>query len=182
MSTLDFLDRNLLWITPPLMIISLVLLGFCIRNEVRLVKASKILSAPLVEQQTVEFPEAGTASLCIEGPRFSRRFGGLSYGLRAADGTPLEGRRVLVRTSTTGVRWARLELEIYEIPRPGRYVLRVEGLGPPQSGDADHHLVFTRPIMAQTVGYILGMIFTFALFVLSVVFFSIRLSGKGWAK
>ncbi len=181
MSTLDFLDRNLLWITPPLIIVSALLLALCIRNEVRVVKRSKILSVPLVEQQNVEFPEAGTLSLCIEGPRFSRRFAGLSYSLHADDGTPVEGRAALVRTSTTGVRWARLELRIYEIPRPGRYMLRVEGLGPPQEKDADHHLVFTRPIMAQTFGYILGMIFTFALFVLSTVFFMIRLLGKGWA-
>ncbi len=179
MSTLDFLDRNLLWITAPLIIVSAVLLALCIRNEVRVVKRSKILSVPLVEQQYVALPEAGSLSLCIEGPQFSRRFAGLSYGLRSEDGTPVEGRAVLVRTSTTGVRWARLELLTYEIPRPGRYSLRVEGLGPPQEKDADHHLVFTRPIMAQTVGYVLGMIFTFGLFVVSLVFFMIRLLGKG---
>ncbi len=181
MSTFDFLNRNLLWIAPPLMVVAVVLLALCIRNEVRLVKASKILSAPLVEQQNVELPEAGTASLCIEGPQLSRRFAGLSYSLHADDGTPVEGRPVLFRTRTSGLSWARLELRVYEIPRPGRYMLRVEGLGPPQPGDADHHLVFTRPIMLQTTGYILGMIFTFALFVLSLVFFSIRLLGKDWA-
>ncbi len=181
MSTLDFLDRNLLWIAPPLMCVSAVLLGLFIRNEVRLVKGSKILSAPLVEQQNIDFPEAGRVSLCIEGPRFSRRFAGLSYTLSTHDGTLVEGRPVLVRTSTTGVKWARLSLVEYEIPRPGGYVLRVQGLGTPQERDADHHLVFTRPHLGQTFGYIIGMIFAFGLFVVSLVFFLIRLIGKDQA-
>ncbi len=181
MSTLDFMERNLLWIAPPAMIISVALLALCIRNEVRVVKGSKLLSAPLVEQQNVELPEAGTTSLCIEGPQFSRRFAGLSYSLRADDGAPVEGRRVLFRTRTSGISWARLELLTYEIPRPGRYLLRVEGLGPPQPSDAAHHLVFTRPHTAPTIAYILGMIFTFALFVVSFVFFMLRLIGKDQA-
>jgi hypothetical protein len=179
MSALDFLERNLLWIAPPLMVAGVLLLALCIRNEVRVVKGSKLLSAPLVEQQKVEFPEAGRASLCIEGPQFSRRFARLSYALWAEDGTPVEGRAVLFRTRTSGFSWVRLELRTYEIPHPGRYLLRVEGLGAPQPGDVDHHVVFTRPHTAQTVGYILGMIFSFALFLVSFIFFMLHLLGKG---
>jgi hypothetical protein len=179
MSALAFLDRNVLWIAPPLMCISALLLGLFIRNEVRLVKEAKILSLPLVEQQSLEFLEAGRAVLCMEGPRFSRRFSGLNYALSTADGAPVEGRAAWFSLTTTGVSWARVELRVYEIPHSGRYVLRVQGLGAAQEGDAKHRLVFTRPIIAQTIGYTLGMILSFGVFIVSLVFFLIRLMGKG---
>jgi hypothetical protein len=179
MFTLDFLDRNVLWITPPLICISAMLLGLFIRNEVRLVKEAKILSVPLLEQQNLELQEEGRVVLCIEGPRFSTRFAGLSYALSADDGSPVEGRPALLHATTTGVRWARMEVRVYEIPHPGRYVLRVQGLGAAREGDANHRLVFARPHLAQTLGYVLGMILSFGLFVVCLVFFSLRLTGKG---
>jgi hypothetical protein len=178
MSTLDFLDRNVLWIAPPLMCISALLLGLFIRSEVRLVKEAKILSVPLVEQQEIEFQEAGRVVLCIEGPQFSRRFAGLSYTLSTADGVPVEGRAALFRARTTGFSWARLEVRVYEISHPGRYVLRVQGLGAAQPGDANHRLVFTRPHLAPALGYVLGMILSFGLFIVCLVFFLLRLMGK----
>jgi hypothetical protein len=179
MSALAFLDRNVLWVAPPLMCISALLLGLFIRSEVRLVKEAKILSVPLVEQQDIEFQEAGRVVLCMEGPRFSRRFAGLNYALSTADGVPVEGRAALFRATTTGVSWARVELRVCEIPHPGRYVLRVQGSGATQQGDANHRLVFTRPILAQTIGNVIGMILSFGLFIVCLVFFLLRLTGKG---
>jgi hypothetical protein len=179
MSALDFLDRNVLWIAPPLMCISALLLGLLIRGEIRLVKQAKILSVPLVEQQEIEFQEAGRAVLCMEGPRLSRRFAGLHFTLRTSDGEPVAGRSTLLGLRTTGVSWVRLELQVYEIPHAGRYVLRVEGLGAPREGDAKHRLVFTRPVLAQTIGNVIGMIVSFGVFITSLVFFLVRLSGEG---
>jgi hypothetical protein len=179
MSTLDFLDRNVLWIAPPLMCISALLLGRFIRSEVRLVKEAKILSVPLVEQQNLEFLEAGKVVLCMEGPRFSRRFSGLNYALSTDDGAPVEGRAAWIGVRTTGVKWMRVELRVYEILHPGRYVLRVQGLGAAQERDANHRLVFTRPILAQAIGYVIGMILSFGVFITSLVFFLLRLTGKG---
>jgi hypothetical protein len=179
MSALSVLDRNVLWIAPLLMCIAALVLALFIRSEVRLVKEAKILSVPLVEQQNIEFPEAGRVVLCVEGPRFSTRFAGLDYELSTNDGAPIEGRTAWFHATTTGVKWARVEVRVYEIPHPGRYVLRVRGLGAAQERDAAHRLVFMRPHLAQAVGYIIGMIVSFGVFVVSLVFFVLRLTGKG---
>ena len=178
MSALSFLDRNVLWIAPPLMCIAALALGLLIRSEVRLVREAKILSVPLVAEQDVDFLEAGRMVLCMEGPRFSRRFAGLDYEL-TTDGAPVEGRTAWFHARTTGVSRARMELRVYEIPHPGRYVLWVRGLGAAQARDAEHQFVFTRPHLAQSVGYIIGMIVSFGVFIASLVFFALRLTGKG---
>jgi len=162
------------------MCIAALLLALFIRGEIRLVREAKVLSVPLVEQQDIEFPEAGRVVLCMEGPRFSRRFAGLTYELSTDYGAPIEGRRAWFRARTTGVSWVRTELRVYEIPHAGRYVLRIQGLGAMQERDAEHRLVFTRPHLAQSVGYIIGMILSFGLFVVSLVFFLLRLTGHGW--
>jgi hypothetical protein len=179
MSAFSFLDRNVLWIAPPLMGIAALALGLFIRSEVRLVKEAKILSVPLVAEQDVEFPEAGRVVLCMEGPRFSRRFAGLDYELSTDSAAPVEGRTAWFHARTTGVSRARMELRVYEIPHPGRFVLRVRGLGAAQARDAEHQFVFTKPHLAQSVGYIIGIIVSFGVFVTSLVFFALRLTGKG---
>jgi hypothetical protein len=115
----------------------------------------------------------------VEGPRFSSRFAGLNYTLSTADGVPVEGRATLFRATTTGVSWARVELRVYEIPHPGRYVLRVQGSGAAQQGDANHRLVFTRPHLAPALAYVLGIILSLGLFIVCLVFFLLRLTGKG---
>jgi hypothetical protein len=179
MSVLSFLDRNLLWIAPPLMCIAVLLLALCIWSEVRLVKRAKILSVPLVEEQSIEFPEAGRVVLCIEGPQFSHRFAHLTYELTTDTYGPVEGRTAWFRARTTGVSWARLELRVYEIPHAGRYILRVHNLGPPQARDAEHRLVFTRPHLAPAIGYVIGIILSAGLFIVSLVFFANRLLERG---
>jgi len=178
MSALSVLYRNVLWVAPPLMCISALLLGLFIRNVVRLVKEAKVLSVPLVERQNIEFPEAGRVVLCVEGPRFSTRFAGLDYELRTDSGAPVEVRTAWFHATTTGVKWARVEVRVYEIPHSGRYVLRVRGLGAAQERDAAHRLVFMRPHLAQSVGYIIGMILSFGVFITSLVFFLLRLTGN----
>ena len=179
MSALSVLDRNVLWIAPPLMCIAALALALFIRSEVRLVKEAKVLSVPLVAEQNIEFPEAGRVVLCMEGPRFSRRFAGLDYELSTDSGAPVEGRTAWFHARTTGVSRARMELRVYEIPHPGRFVLRVRGLGAAQERDVEHRLVFTRPHLAQAVGYIICMIVSFGVFMVSLVFFVLRLTGKG---
>jgi hypothetical protein len=176
-SIFSALYRNMLWIAPPLMCVAVLLLGLSIRNVVRLVKGAKILSVPLVEQQTIEFREAGKVVLCLEGPQLTTRFARLSYELSTDDGTPVEGRTAWFRARTTGVSWVRMELRSYEIPRPGRYVLCVQGLGAPQERDAKHHLVFMRPHLFPSIGYVIGMLFSFGLFIVSLLLFIGRLTG-----
>jgi hypothetical protein len=171
--------RNMLWIAPPLMCLAMLLLGLAIRNVIRLVKASHLLSVPLVERQAIDFREAGKVVLCIEGPQFTTRFAHLSYELSTEDGTPVEGRTAWFRARTTGATWVRMEVRSYEIPRPGRYILRVEGLGEPQERDARHHLVFMRPHLYASIAYVIGIILSFGVFVVNLVFFCLHLLEKG---
>lgn len=168
----------MLWIAPPLMCVAVLLLGFCIRNIIRLVREAKVLSVPLVEKQNIDFREAGKVVLCLEGPQFTTRFARLSYELSTDDGAPVEGRTAWFRARTSGVSWVRMELRSYEIPQPGRYVLRVQGLGAPQERDANHRLVFMRPHLYPSIGYIIGIILSFAVFVASLVFFCQRVLEK----
>ena len=177
MSTLSFLDRNVLWITAPLMCISVLLLGLFIWKVVRLVIESKILNVPLVEQQNIELPEAGRLVLAEEGPRFSNRFSGLSYELRTDNGTPVQGQRALFRATTAAITTVRREVMVYEVPHPGRFVLRVQGLGAARQGDAKNRLVFTRPHLAQSMMYVVGITLSGCVFVASLVFFLLRLMG-----
>lgn len=169
----------MLWIAPPLMCLSVLLLVLSIRSVVRLVREAKILSVSLAEQQNVEFREAGKVVLCLEGPQFTTRFARLNYELSTDDGTLVRGRTAWFRATTTGVSWARMELRSYEIPRPGRYVLRVQGLGAPQERDAKHRLVFMRPHLFQSVVYIIGITLSALVFIASLVFFFNRLLEKG---
>jgi hypothetical protein len=177
-STLSLLYRNMLWIAPPLMCISVLLLVLSIRNVIRLVKDAKVLSIPVVERQTIDFREAGKVVLCLEGPLFTTRFAHLDYELSTDEGAPVEGRTAWFRAKTTGASWVRMELRSYEIPQPGRYVLRVRGLGEPQERDAAHRLVFMRPHLFPSVGYTIGITLSALVFIASLVFFCQRLLEK----
>jgi hypothetical protein len=179
LSTLSVIYRNGLWISAPLFCISAVLLGFFILNVVRLVKKAHILSVPLLEQQDVEFVEAGRVVLCLEGPRLSGRFAGLDYELSAVDGTPVKGRTTWFHAKTSGLSKVRMEMRIYEIPEPGCYVLRVQGLGAARAADAKHRVVFMRPHLVQALGYVIGMTLAAGLLIASFVFFVLRLTSNG---
>ena len=61
----------------------------------------------------------------MEGPILSRRFAKLEYELTGPDGVVLKGRPALFRASTTGLTKARMELEVYEVTHPGRYVFQI---------------------------------------------------------
>ncbi|MBZ5515853.1 MAG: hypothetical protein LAN62_13610 [Acidobacteriia bacterium] len=173
------LYRNLLWIGPLLFCISGLTLALCIRGVIRSVREAVLFSVPLVERQTIEFLEAGRVMLCVEGPRFTTRFARLKYELSADSGAPVEGRVVLFRFQKSSFSRVRLEVRTYEIPRPGSYVLRIQGLGPPQARDTEHQLVFTRPHTARSVSYILGIVFSGLVLILSLIFFLMRLVGVG---
>jgi len=72
----------------------------------------------------------------------SRRFAQISFELKGIDGERIEGRRALFHARSSGISKARMELLKYDIPRPGRYVLRMTGLGAPQANDVNHAILF----------------------------------------
>jgi hypothetical protein len=179
MHFLSYIYRNGLWISVPLFIISAALLCFFILSVIRAVRQARLLSVPLLEQQEIQFAEEGRVVLCTQGPLLSFRFAKLDYELTGDNGMPLEGRTTWFHSRTSGLSWVRMEVKSYRIPMPGRYVLRIKGLEPGSTTDSEHRIVFMRPHLARSIGYVIGIVLTSLLFIGSIVLFFLRLSSKG---
>ncbi len=173
------LYRSWIWLGVPVMVIALAALGMLIAGVVGLVKRSTLSRVPLAERQEVQFAEAGRVVLIMEGPHLSSRFRHVDFELSGIDGDKIEGRKAWFHARSSGMSKARMELLKYDIPRPGRYLLRMTGLGAPQAGDVNHAVLFARPHLRQSVGYVLGIILASGLFIVSLVFFLMRLTEKG---
>lgn len=179
MISLSVLYRNGLWISAVVFFISAVSLGFFILKVVRLARQAQITSVRLLDQQDIEFANSGRVVLNIEGPRATRRFAKLDYELIARDGTRVKGQPILLPNRTSGVSRIRMGVESYEIPRPGRYALRIKGLEAGWTADVEHRIVFTKPYLARSIAYVVGIVLAGVLLIGSVVLFFLRLSGAG---
>jgi hypothetical protein len=177
MHFLSYIYRNGLWISVPLFVISAALLAFFILNVIRVVRQAHLLSVPLMEQQEIEFAKEGRVVLCTQGPLFSFGFANLDYEL-TGDGIPIEGRTTWFHSRTSGFSWVRMEVKSYKIPRPGRYILRIRGLELGRAVDSEHQIVFMRPHLARSIGYVIGIVLTGLLFIGSIVLFFGRLLSK----
>lgn len=177
MNFLSYVYRNGLWIAVPLFVISAALLCFFILNVIRAVRQAHLLSVPLLEQQEIEFANEGRVVLCTQGPLLSTRFAKLDYEL-TGDGVPIEGRTTWFHSKTSGFSWVRMEMKAYRIPRPGRYLLRIKGLEPGSRPDSEHQIVFMRPHLARSIGYVIGIVLSGLLFIGSIVLFFLRLVSK----
>jgi hypothetical protein len=71
----------------------------------------------------------------------------------------------------------RTERLVLDIPRPGRYVLAITGLGPARETDAEHAVVFMRPHLARSMACVAGILLASGLLIVSLVFFILRLRG-----
>lgn len=177
MSFLSFIYRNGLWISVPVFVLSAALLIFFILSVIRGMKQAHLLRVPLQEEQEVEFAEAGPVVLCTQGPQLSLRFAKLEYEL-TGDGIPVEAKKNLLPKRTTGISWVRLELQTYDIPRPGRYLLRVRGLEAERITDPEHWVLFMRPHFGKNVLHVIGIVLSGLLFIGSIVLFFLRLLSK----
>jgi hypothetical protein len=72
-----------------------------------------------------------------------------------------------------------MEVKSYRIPMPGRYLLRVKGLEPGTAADGEHQIVFMKPHLARSIGYVIGIVLSGVLFIGSIVLFFLRLLSKG---
>lgn len=170
---LSFLQRNWLWISVPAFLLSASLLTLSIAGVVRTVKEARLFDAPLLERQEIEFKAQGRVVLCAEGPFFSTRFARLEFGIDAPHGSEIRGRRSIFRARTSGFSKAGMELAYYEIPYPGRYVLRIRGLGEGERPDDRHRVVFMRPHLARSIAYVIAILPASAGSVLAIVLFSL---------
>jgi hypothetical protein len=154
------------------------LLAYFILGVVRGAKEAHLLSVPLLEEQEIQFSGAGRVVLCTQGPLLSFRFAKLHYELTGDNGMPLEGRTTWFHSKTSGFSWVRMEVKSYRIPMPGRYILRIKGLEPGSTADDKHQIVFMRPHLARTIGYVIGIVLASFLFIGSIVLFFLRLLSK----
>jgi hypothetical protein len=141
------------------------------------VRQAHLLSVPVIEQQEIEFTEAGRVVLCTQGPLLSFRFSKLDYEL-TGDGIPIEGRTTWFHSKTSGFSSVRMEVKSYRIPWPGRYILRIKGLEPGSTADSERQIVFMRPHLARSIGYVIGIVLASSLLIGSIVLFFLRLVSK----
>lgn len=177
MTALSSLYRQALWLAIPGLVAALFLLVRTIAGLVRTVRRARLFSAPLVESQEVEFAEAGRVVLAVEGPLLSRRHAGLRYELVGPYARHVPARPVLFRAVTSGASRSSVQLRVLDIERPGRHVLRIRGLGGARPDDAKHCVVFLRPHLAKSVGYVVGIVCCAGLVIGSLLLVLWRLLG-----
>ncbi len=176
MAVWSYLYRNGLWVSVPLFVAGALLLRYFILGVISLGDRNRIVSVGLLERQDIEFPDTGQVILCVEGPLFTRRFSDLDFELSTGDEVPVKGHRRWFRTSSSGLSKMRMEWRSYEISYRGRHILRIKGLGNARVSDPEHHIVFMRPHLAQSVGYILGILLAAGLLIGGLVLFLLRLT------
>jgi hypothetical protein len=173
---LSSIYRHGIWIGFLAFVVSVYLLAHCISGVIRTERRARLFSVPLVESQEVELAEAGPVVLAMEGPILSRRFARLEYELVGPDGAPVSMRSVLFRARTTGFTKATMTLKELEIATPGRHLFRIHGLDGSRPGDAECSMVFMRPHLATTMGYVLGIVFSSMVAIASLVLFLLRIA------
>lgn len=171
------LYKHWIWLGVPVILAAATALWLLIAGVVAVIKKARLFRAPLAAIHEVEFSEAGRVVLSIEGPLFTTRFAGVHFELREMNGGRIDGQPCLFRARTSGFTTARMELMEYNLPRPGRYVLSMMGLGAVVAGDASHAVVFMRPHLLESTAYVLGIVFASVVFIASLVFFLMRLVG-----
>jgi hypothetical protein len=150
------LPRGWLFVAVPGIIAAAVLLVRTIAGLLRVVRASRVATVPLAPEMRVRLEVSGSLELAMEGPRFSRGFGGVNFSLHRVDlGQEVPLRRLLFRTQVSGMDRVRLSLYAVEVPAPGEYFLRAENLG---AVSAESAVVFVRPLGAALMGYVLALI------------------------
>ncbi len=173
-STFASLYRHWIWVGPPVFLLALAGLIGSIMGVVATLRKAHLFKLPLSEKQELEFREPGRVVLSTEGPRFSTRFAHLKFELRGINGDPVLGRRALFRAQTSGISTVRTEHLIFEIPRPGRYVLTISGPGSTRETDAGHSIVFMRPHLMRAMTFVIGIVVSSAFLIASLVFFVLR--------
>lgn len=179
MATMSFVCANVLWIAPPVFVLSAALLALLIIRIVRTVRQARIITVPLLHEQVVEFQEAGSVVLAIEGPLLTTRFAGLTYTLLSPFSTEIEGRSLLFRVRTRGFSRATMGIRTYAIPAPGRYTFQIPGLREEPPAHDAYRVVFMRPYCARVVAFIIGIVLCSWLTIASVVLFFIRPASGG---
>ncbi|MBN8454762.1 hypothetical protein [Accumulibacter sp.] len=139
------LDKNLLFVTLPLLLVSGLAL---VKGIARLIAASRVdelAKLPLASGGTVDIREAGEVVLSLRGKIGSTAFAGASFALHDAAGKAVPSRMIVARSLRSGLDGeTTLAVRRFAIPAPGRHRLQASGFDPERI-DGNNRLVLARP-------------------------------------
>ena len=159
----------LLW-SIPLAIVGLILLLILIVNLIKTINTAELLRVPLHNETVLDFTEKGRVQMHFEcSPRLLSPFFGLHYEIKDARNeqvVPIS--RLLFPLKSSGFNSVRVVHGEINIPRAGRYSLRINGLQA-EKNYGGCRIIFTRPyslivilhalgITVSGVGFILGLV------------------------
>lgn len=139
------MTRVWLLLTVPVVLFSIFI---CIKAFTRIAQpfSEALLTAPVLPDQTLDFPVAGGIALNIEGPRLTTKFRSLEFALiETATGQQAPSRSILFRLQRSTFQRVRLEYRRFSLGRPGRYRLQIAGMRP-EVDYSDCRIVFDYPL------------------------------------
>lgn len=139
------MNRRLLFITVPLLLIGGVALSMGIGSMRAALRAMEVAVLPLANAATVEIREPGEVVLALRGRLGTRDFAAAEFTMRDAAGGPVDSSLILMRTATTSLSGeTTLSVRRFQIRAAGRHELVVTGLDA-ATLSVGSRLVLTRP-------------------------------------
>jgi hypothetical protein len=152
-------------------LLALSTLLFSIARLVRCLRSALEATIELRESMQVDLPTAGDKVLYVRAPRFSS-IRGLTLSMRDAQGREVTLSRIVFPWTVSGSSDVRISYARLTLPAAGRYTLSAQEI---PSGPLA--LIFSRPNMAQTVGWILAIVGSAGALIASIVLGAIMGSG-----
>lgn len=157
-----------LLISLPMLLIALGVLAFSIRGLLRLLRGRTVTSVTLGTQSTISIPSAGPYDLSVSGRLGTTDFAGVDFQMYDESGSAVPLRPVVMRVSSTSMSGrTTLQLRTFDAPRSGNYALTVTGIR--AGSDPGNTIVIGRPAGGPLVGWILAIVFSGVLLILSIV-------------
>lgn len=139
------MTRVWLLLTVPVALFSIFI---CIKAFTRIAQpfSEALLTAPVLPDQTLDFPVAGGIALNLEGPQLTTKFRSLEFALiETATGRQAPSRSILFRLKQSTFQRVRQEYRRFSLPRSGRYRLQIAGIRPAVDY-SDCRIVFDYPL------------------------------------
>ena len=157
-----------LFISLPALLFAFGALALGIRGLLGLLRGKAVSTVSLRAQSTISIPSAGTYDLSVAGQLGTTDFAGVDFQMHDESGTAVPMRSVVMRVSRTSMSGrSTLQLRKFDAPHPGNYVLTVTGIR--EGSNPGNTIVIERPAGIALVGWILGVVLSGALLILSIV-------------
>lgn len=166
-----------LFVSLPALLFALGMLAFGIRGLLGLLRGKTVATVTLRTQSTIAIPSAGPHDLSVSGRLGTTDFAGVDFQMHDESGGVVPMRPVVMRVSRTSMSGrSTLQLRQFDAPRPGNYVLTVTGIR--EGSDPGNTIVIGRPVGFALVGWILAIVLSGALLILSIVASALVLASR----